>query len=442
MDTSAVHGMRPSLTGAPMAAWERLLTAWLAATLLVFPLIRTTDLFGTETQADASFAAGSSLLQVVFGTLFALAAMLVWRRGHTALRLLPSLNPFLLLLLAWCACTVIWSAYPVVSIKRVVQFAGLVLTGVALCLPGDFATRLRRAALAGLTALLVVSFLVVLIMPSIGVDNVRGAAWRGIFWHKNTMGAGASICLLLWVDALCRRIVSPRTASMALAFVCLMLVMAKSSTALLTAALGVGVYLMAFARHRVAARHGLTLLWLAAGVLALIGVQIFFTWHGRLPMLSELTAPIAALVGKDSDLTGRTDLWQLVMLEVSRHPWQGLGYGAFWLNQGSPSQYIIDAVGWVPLQAHNGYVDILNELGLIGLGLFVLFIVWHIGQLVRLSHRNPGEASLHWSLLAIILVSNISESQLFNGIQFQNSLFILSSVLVSVSLRHTNGAKP
>lgn len=418
-----------------MAAYERRLVACLAAVLVAFPVIRTAALFSTETQADASFASGSALLQIVFGAVFALSAVLLWLHGERALNLLPRLNPFLLLLVAWCACTVLWSPYPVVTLKRVVQFAGLIITGMALCLPHDFPARFRLAALAALTGLLVTSFLVALAIPAIGVDGVRGYAWRGIFWHKNTLGAGASICLLFWVDALCQRLLPARAGWVAIPFVLLMLVMAKSSTALLTATLGCTVYLVAFARQRLMPPHALTVAWLALAAAAALGLHVFFLLHGRLPALNELAVPVAALVGKNPDLTGRTELWHLVMLQAALHPLQGLGYGAFWLNLGSPSQYIIDAVGWVPLQAHNGYVDIFNELGLIGIALVLLLLCWHGFQLLRLSRLAPREAALYWAILAIILVSNFSESQLFNGVQFQNSLFIMSSTMLAASVR-------
>lgn len=408
--------------------------------LLGFPLLRTADFFSKETLADSSFAGGSMLLQVVYGSAFAAAAFLLWRNGRQVQRLLPRLNPFLLLMVGWCACTLLWSPYPTVTLKRVVQLVGLVLCGLAICLPATFRLDFRKAAMTVLTTLLALSLLVVLVLPQVGVDESRGYAWRGIFWHKNLLGAASGICLLLWLDAWLERLVSRRAAMTGLAFVLLMLVMSRSSTAVLTALGGCAVYAL-LRRRELAESNTLPIAALAGVVVALAGAHLFYVFNGRLPGLSELTAPVALLVGKDPDLTGRTELWQYVLVEVARHPLRGLGYGAFWLNVGSPSQYIIDAVNWIPLQAHNGYIDILNELGAIGFAIFVLLLGSHAYLLLALGRYDRSEAALHWALLAIVVVSNFAESTLFNGVLFLNAIFILSSVLVPVSIhRHQQGA--
>src|SRR5690606_36617520 len=116
----------------------------------------------------------------------------------------------------------------------------------------------------------------------------------------------------------------------------------------------------------------------------LLGLHFFHVVMGRLPEWNEVAGPVAGLFGKSADLTGRTDIWDLVLLEAGKHPWAGIGYGAFWLGMESPSQYIIDALYWIPLQAHNGYLDVYNELGVIGIAILSGFLIVHTVNLVRL----------------------------------------------------------
>src|SRR5690606_7111145 len=114
-----------------------------------------------------------------------------------------------------------------------------------------------------------------------------------------------------------------------------MLIMAKSSTALLSAGVGCGAWMLA-RRQYVAGQHLRYVALLGLVAVTCIGLLVFQLVAGRLPSFSELSSPVSWLFHKSTDLTGRTELWDLVMLEVRQHLWTGIGYGAFWLNVGSP----------------------------------------------------------------------------------------------------------
>src|SRR5690606_37926710 len=132
---------------------------------LAFPLIRTHNLFSLNTVADSTLAQGSILMQVVLVPAFLVAGVLVVKYSRLLLPTLWSLNPFLILLIAWCACSVLWSPYPLVSMKRTVQQIGLVLIALTITLPLIRANYLSAVLLRTTTLLLVVSLLVVLVVP-------------------------------------------------------------------------------------------------------------------------------------------------------------------------------------------------------------------------------------------------------------------------------------
>lgn len=71
-----------------------------------------------------------------------------------------------------------------------------------------------------------------------------------------------------------------------------------------------------------------------------------------------------------SSLTGRLPLWQDLSLYISRRPWKGHGYGAFW----NPRHIYEIAISqqWVISEAHSSYMDATLQLGLIGCILFIL----------------------------------------------------------------------
>ncbi|WP_144637166.1 O-antigen ligase family protein [Bordetella genomosp. 13] len=415
-------------------ALQGLLITLIIALSVGFPLIRTTNLFATSTVLDTSYAEGTWQLPVVFGSVYLIAAWLLWMNRETAWRNLRAVNPFLLLMLAWSACSILWSPYPVTTFKRVVQIMGFIMVGLAIAPPVSNMSKFATTVMATFTPLLVICFFVSLLVPQVGVDYELGAAWRGIFWHKNLLGVVSAFTVVLWLRELRIRRLDWRLCVGAILFTLLMLVLARSTTSLITASMGSFLYLY-LARRYLANSHVSIILVLGAACALMLLLHFFYSVEGRLPRWEEIAGPVASLLNKSTDLTGRTEIWQLVLMEVARHPWHGIGYGAFWLGVGGPSQYIYDAMHFIPLQAHSGYLDMLNELGIIGVALMVGFILVHARQLMRLMRVDRGEAAFHWAFFVLVLIGNISESILFRGVQFEYVWLICSSIIVSSRLR-------
>lgn len=380
-----------------------------------------------------SFAEGSRVFQFQYGSVFLIGAILAWRNQYWSLVHLRNMNPFLILFVLYCGLTMLWSPQPVVTLKRVIQLVGLIIVAIAISPPVGRPRQLLDTLLGLFTAMMLISVSVVLTLPHIGIDAELNRAWRGIFPQKNGLGAASALCAIFWIRQLMERRMPPILCVIGTLFSILLLMMTKSTTALLVFMLCCSLYLLLRKRHLVGLFDWTRLLlMLAVGILSFL--MLFYLFESRLPDWPEIFFPIQYFFHKSVDLTGRTEIWQLVLLEISKHPWLGIGYGSFWLGEGSASQYIIDLMHWVPLQSHNGYLDILNELGFVGIGLLIGVMLFHIFNLTRFMKIDREEAAIHWMLLLFILISNITESELFRGISFQNILFIFSSVVVSSRL--------
>ena len=82
---------------------------------------------------------------------------------------------------------------------------------------------------------------------------------------------------------------------------------------------------------------------------------------------------LSQAVGKSSDMSDRTRIWQ-VLLSVPINPVLGTGYQSFWL--GPRVQWVwARLTGDNVLEAHNGYLAIYLDLGLIGLFLLCAFLI-------------------------------------------------------------------
>src|SRR5262245_58266320 len=73
---------------------------------------------------------------------------------------------------------------------------------------------------------------------------------------------------------------------------------------------------------------------------------------------------VTATLGRDTTMTGRTDLWDAV-LPLNPNPLLGAGYESFWL--GDRLKALWTRFWWQPNQAHNGYLEVYLNLGLLGL---------------------------------------------------------------------------
>jgi O-antigen ligase len=67
---------------------------------------------------------------------------------------------------------------------------------------------------------------------------------------------------------------------------------------------------------------------------------------------------------------------------------------------------------WVATHAHNTYLQIFLELGLVGVGLVLFFTVFAIFKIISLWREQPVPASLCMALLILYIVQSVFESVL------------------------------
>ena len=98
-------------------------------------------------------------------------------------------------------------------------------------------------------------------------------------------------------------------------------------------------------------------------------------------LATGLEDTVTLLTG-DPTLTGRTQLWQYVLSRWEESPYLGQGYGALWQVGPETGGLFAQAhVGWVMNEAHNGYLDVLAQIGIIGLLVLGFFVTFRIFDL-------------------------------------------------------------
>lgn len=125
---------------------------------------------------------------------------------------------------------------------------------------------------------------------------------------------------------------------------------------------------------------------------------------------------IFKVLGRDSDLTSRTEIWEDVIEFAQERP-DGWGFVGYWPIWQFPYSEIGTEVKWVrPTHAHNAFLDVWLQLGLIGLVLLVAMLVLLFGSAWRLVERaGKGDTfiPLGWALLTVALsLQALTESRL------------------------------
>ncbi|MDC9837964.1 O-antigen ligase family protein [Rhizobium binxianense] len=261
-------------------------------------------------------------------------------------------NWLLFIFLLWCFITSRWAADPGGSFNRTGRMLVFTLYAVYLIEFVPYRRALQLLAIC-LAMSCFLSLIMIAALPSLSYSaaDLRGA-WRGAMMHKNVLGGTAATTFLVALAAWRLRLFKPyQTFGLGILAVFL-LMLANSATALLTIVLLTAVlaYLL-FVVNRVA--HPLMLLFATAVAAAGAGAII---------ISSDL---IFVLLGRDSSLTGRAEVWEFVSMMIQDKPFWGYGNGIW------TADYFKDLVmhylHWPAPHAHNAWLDFRLQLGMPGL---------------------------------------------------------------------------
>ena len=314
-----------------------------------------------------------------------------------------------------------WSIAPDVTTRRAIALAFTTLFGFYLAARFSWRGFVEMVAAALFVAALG-SLIAAVFFPAFGVDhNIHPGAWQGLYDEKNTLGAVMARGALA---AACAAIMAPRRRLLwvGAALLCAGLVIASTSTTALLTLMLMAAMLPVIMAVRTGGAMGVAAVWMTlTGAAALITATL---------LLPDL---VFGVFGKDSTLTGRTDIWELVTLSIRERPVFGYGFGAFWSDPHyGPSAVIRDVLEWPVPNAHNGWLETLLAFGYLGLALFLVHLAAALAAaLVRLPSQPDG----YWSLpfLSIFLVTSLSESSIIQ----QNSMTWVLYVATAAKLLQT-----
>lgn len=356
---------------------------------------------------------------------FAAAFLFLARRPRAAVAAAEVAWPVMFLVVL-AAASFLWSTDPPVTARWVAGLVGTTIVGVFLAARFDIDEQLEVvcAALGGAAC---VSALVVVLWPEVGIRaTTRGFVWPGVFEDNNLFGRAMSLsALAFFVLALERRGVR-RVATAGCALSAILLLGSRSLTAQLVAGACV-IATRGAVRLRRQSRDARRRVFVFAGLAAAFGVAVLVYDGG----------PVAALLGRDTSLSGRTVLWSRVVQMAAERPWFGYGYATFWPRAQAASNRVSPRPkGWPVSHPHNGLLEVFFELGLAGVLGFVVPFLLLLRRALALSFAAGG---CLWPLayLLFLALSNVAESDLL-----RHKIFWALYVAVAMDLYGAAHASP
>jgi|HubBroStandDraft_2_1064218.scaffolds.fasta_scaffold49484_2 exopolysaccharide production protein ExoQ len=340
---------------------------------------------------------GDPRTQVLLAIVYSVVAILAAFRFRDAARSLLR-NPALACLLLLACASALWAESPDLVFRRALGLVGASLFGIVFASYYPFEKQLgilRWAFRIGATATL----LLFVVSPSRALSAPGGGgAYRGIFPHKNILGATMALAFL--VEWYLRERQGWAKILRLLSFCAYgaLLIASNSMTSIVTvvAALGaVWTFRSLHTRFQIPAWALGLYLTAGIGAAALTGIG---------------AADVVGLLGRSSDLTGRTELWSAVFESILEKPLLGFGFSGYWKGASSSSDNVQGQIGWAPTYSHDGYLEIMLSLGLVGLLLVICILVTLFKRSWRRSEE--GDSPLDsWPLAVFFFVAihNVTE---------------------------------
>jgi exopolysaccharide production protein ExoQ len=317
--------------------------------------------------------------------------------------------------------SVLWSISPSSTFRANNDYWRVTLFALYFANNFDWKEQLRLMAISlGICAWL--SLVFGLLLPQYGVMGLgevvsleslaHSGAWRGIFYHKNTLGRAMSFGVMVLILYLSDRSNRHWLAWSSLAMSSLMILLSTSKTSLvITLTIFILLPLYRALRWKYSLALPLVIISvLLGGILALLFVDNAET--------------IAEALGRDLTLTGRTDLWAGMWEKIQQRPWFGYGLGGFWKTNAVTDlqQY----VGWAVQSGHNGFLDLILDLGWVGFSLFLTSLIYLcIRAVLHLRQTRTVDGLIPISYLTFLFFANLTESSLLSPRIFW-SLYVIN----------------
>ena len=271
-----------------------------------------------------------------------------------------------------------------------------------------------------------------LVVVSIGLSLTHRSArfadgsWMGLFSSPNVLGPVATFGIIaayglrIWSSSVVVRLVS----SACIAADILVAIKATSATSWIALVVGTTSFGLVQLSDLLRSR-GVSMVRLRVAIIAGAAVGTI--------IVAKSSRSLASLVGRESSFLARRDVWEFVVDVVRQRPLTGYGFASFWDDPDNiAKQY--NQIGILSWFAHSTFIEALLYVGLIGLGLLIVVVLFSLGRVWRVALGSSSIAMAWWVATAMFaLAENLVESM----IAFHSIFWVLLVAPGFAALRST-----
>ena len=386
--------------------------------ILAFFTFMGTSLPFQERLVDAYEAETTNIInQLVYIFLFISSGVLILQNPKNTFSFIRK-EKYLSLFILFCLISFLWSNYSLISFKRSFQLfiTFITILNAVLYIRSDYLV----------ISLKIVSYLYIIITFFSGllipqaIDPIFGS-WRGIELHKNLLGHTSLMIFTLGVYFFyeSKNKFSKYNSLLLMVLSTLAIILSGSSTNMIGFII---VILILFVTNidKHFSSLGVGRLFSNLIIITIILASIILSIYSE-----EILSFIPGLFGKDLSFTGRDLIWAYIWTEVQKKFWIGYGYGSYWIMGAPVIDLFKSYVGWRVNEAHNGFLEIILQTGIIGFTFFVSIIGSFLHKIIK-----TGFTVALLALVSIAIV-NFSESFIFQPRSPSTLEFMLFYLLIS-----------
>lgn len=328
-------------------------------------------------------------------------------------------DPWVWMLTFMSIFSFLWSDYPDISLRKGITTLQTSYFGLYMASRFTLKQQLQMLSWA-LGIIAIFSFFFTLAFSGVAIESGANAgSWRGPFTQKNLLARlmvlSAIVFLLLALD-------NPKYPKVSWGLFgqsILMILLTGSKTALLLLL----SILILLPLYKLLRKKDTILIPSLVMVVLIGGSSLIF--------ITENWLDILAALGRDATLSGRTTLWEIAIEKIKQRYWLGYGYQGFWLAGGG-AEVIWKHEGYKPPHAHNGFVNMALDFGVLGLIIFVttLLVTYARGIIWLRTGKTTVEL---WPIFYVTFFFMYNHTE--NTIIEHNSLFWALLVSVSLSMK-------
>lgn len=281
------------------------------------------------------------------------------------------------------------------SVKR--TFVLLVVSFFLFCISNNLSMKsIIGVLLNSLFIVLVVNLMSYIFLAPISYDHED--LFKGIHVHKNTAGAVFALSLIAFFILLNNFYLKFLSCSILFYF----LILSGSKTSLALTVFCIAFLIVVNSLNK----SGYTIFFIIKSM-TILTFTVLAIYIG----VDDLFFAVGDAYG-DRTFTGRSIIWEYVYEKFKERPLVGWGYGSFW-GLGNISPALFDGGDFIALfgQAHNGYLDLATQIGVIGLFICIFsHLSIFIALFGSLGQGDNQYINFVFSVVTFFILHNLLES--------------------------------